>query len=248
MNGSPLFVKACLNGARRLEDHPAVPRSPAELATAAGAAVAAGASAIHMHPRDASGAESLDGAAISPAVAAVKAALGDGIGVGVSTGAWFLPDPADRLAAVATWTDLPDFASVNIHEDGAVDLARTLLDMGVGVEAGLWHAEGARILVDSGLTHRCTRLLIEPLVQDLSSALVLAAEIEDEIDGVAPEVPRLLHGYGVTSWPIVDIALDRGLQTRVGLEDTVVGRDGEPAADNADLVRQALTLGPHTRA
>jgi uncharacterized protein (DUF849 family) len=247
VSGSPHFVKACLNGARRVEDHQGVPRSPAELAVAARDAIAAGASAIHMHPRDTTGAESLDGSAISPAVAAVKAALGDGVGVGVSTGAWFLPDPADRLAAVSTWTDLPDFASVNIHEAGAVDLARALLDMGVGVEAGLWHAEGARTLVDSGLTHRCTRLLIEPLVQDLSSALVLAQEIEDEIAGVAPEVPRLLHGYGVTSWPIVDIALDRGLQTRIGLEDTVVGRDGSSALDNADLVRQALTQGPHAR-
>jgi uncharacterized protein (DUF849 family) len=242
-----MFVKCCLNGATKRSAHPGVPETPAQLAEAAAAAVEAGAAAIHMHPRDASGAESLDGSVISPAVAAVKAALGEGIGVGVSTGAWFLPDPADRLAAVATWTDLPDFASVNLHEDGAVDLARTLLDMGVGVEAGLWHAEGARILVDSGLTQRCTRLLIEPLVQDLAGALVLAAEIQDEIAGVAPEVPRLLHGYGVTSWPILDIALDRGLQTRIGLEDIQVLRDGSPAPDNAALVRDALTAGPHTR-
>jgi uncharacterized protein (DUF849 family) len=209
--------------------------------------VAAGASAIHMHPRDHGGAESLHDSAISPAVAAVRAALGAGVGVGVSTGAWFLPDPADRLAAVATWTDLPDFASVNVHEDGAVDLARALLDRGIGVEAGLWHAEAARILLDSGLAHRCTRLLIEPLVQDLSSALALAAEIEVALDGVAPGVPRLLHGFGVTSWPLVDVAIDREMQTRIGLEDTVVGRDGSPATDNADLVRQALTAGPHAR-
>lgn len=236
-----MFVKACLNGARRVEDHPAVPRTPDELATAAAAAVAAGAAAIHMHPRDDSGAESLDGSAISPAVAAVKAAVGPDVGVGVSTGAWFLPDPDDRLRAVATWTDLPDFASVNLHEEGAVDLARALLDRGVGVEAGLWHAEGARVLVDSGLAHRCTRLLLEPLVQDLTSALALTAEIEAEIAGVALEVPRLLHGFGTTSWPIVEIALDRGLQTRIGLEDTTVLPDGSPAVDNADLVRHALT-------
>jgi len=236
-----MFVKACLNGARRVEDHPAVPRTPDELATAAAAAAAAGAAAIHMHPRDDSGAESLDGSAISPAVAAVKAAVGPDVGVGVSTGAWFLPDPDDRLRAVATWTDLPDFASVNLHEEGAVDLARALLDRGVGVEAGLWHAEGARVLVDSGLAHRCTRLLLEPLVQDLTSALALTAEIEAEIAGVALEVPRLLHGFGTTSWPIVEIALDRGLQTRIGLEDTTVLPDGSPAVDNADLVRHALT-------
>jgi uncharacterized protein (DUF849 family) len=240
-----MFVKCCLNGATRRSAHPAVPETPEQLAEAAAAAVAAGASAIHMHPRDASGAESLDGSAISPSVAAVRAAVD--VPVGVSTGAWFLPDPADRLAAVATWTDLPDFASVNIHEAGALDLAEALLERGVGVEAGLWHAEGARLLVDRGIAHRCTRLLIEPLVQDLSSALALTVEIEDEIAGVAPDVPRLLHGFGVTSWPILDIALDRGLQARIGLEDTVVLRDGSPAADNAALVGDALTAGPHTR-
>lgn len=240
-----MFVKCCLNGASRRSVHPGVPETPAQLAAAAAAAVAAGASAIHMHPRDDTGAESLDGSAIGPAVASVRAAVD--VPVGVSTGAWFLPDPADRLRAVEGWEVLPDFASVNIHEAGALDLAEALLARGVGVEAGLWHGEGARLLVDSGLARKCTRLLLEPLVQDLSSALALTVEIEDEIDGVALDVPRLLHGYGVTSWPVLDVALDRGYQTRIGLEDVAVLRDGTPAADNAALVHDALTGGPHTR-
>jgi uncharacterized protein (DUF849 family) len=236
---APLLVECCLNGATRRSAHPAVPETPDQLADAAAAAIDAGAFAIHMHPRDETGAESLDGSAISPAVAAVRAAVD--VPIGVSTGAWFLPDPADRLAAVATWTDLPDFASVNVHEAGALDLARALLDRGIGVEAGLWHAEGARLLVESGLAERCTRLLIEPLVQDVAEATTLADSIEREIDGVAPDVPRLLHGYGATSWAILDLAVHRGHQTRIGLEDTTVRRDGSPAADNADLVRAALT-------
>jgi uncharacterized protein (DUF849 family) len=240
-----VFVKCCLNGASRRSVHPGVPETPAQLAEAAAAAVAAGASAIHMHPRDDTGAESLDAAAIGPAVAAVRAAVE--VPVGVSTGAWFLPDPADRLRAVDGWEVLPDFASVNIHEPGALDLAEALLARGVGVEAGLWHGEGARLLVDRGLAHRCTRLLLEPLVQDLSSALALTVEIEDEIAGVALDVPRLLHGYGVTSWPVLDVALDRGYQARIGLEDTQSLRDGTPAPDNAALVRDALTAGPHAR-
>ena len=73
---------------------------------------------------------------------------------------------------------------------GALDLAEALLARGVGVEAGLWHAEGARILVDSGLTQRCTRLLIEPLVQDLAGALVLAAEIQESLDDPRASVPH----------------------------------------------------------
>ena len=239
-----MFVKCCLNGARRVEDHPAVPRSPTELATAAAAAVAAGASAIHMHPRGEDGAETLDGSAIGAAVTAVRAATD--VPVGVSTGAWFLPDPADRLKAVDGWEVLPDFASVNIHEAGAIDLAVALLARGVGVEAGLWHGDAARLLVESGLADRCTRLLLEPLMPDLDDALSATADMERELDGIAPEVPRLLHGFGATSWAVLDVAVARGYQVRIGLEDTVVGRDGTPVSDNADLVRAAVASFPRS--
>jgi uncharacterized protein (DUF849 family) len=33
-----------------------------------------------------------------------------------------------------------------------------------------------------------------------------------------------------------------GLPTRIGLEDITVGPAGEPVADNADLVRRALSV------
>ena len=46
-------VKACLNGGRTRAEHHAVPQSAAELALDAVAARAAGAFAVHVHPRDA---------------------------------------------------------------------------------------------------------------------------------------------------------------------------------------------------
>jgi uncharacterized protein (DUF849 family) len=240
-----MLVKACLNGARRRTDHPGVPVTPEELAAAGRAVVAAGAGAIHMHPRDQDGAESLDGAAIDPAVAAVRAAVD--VPFGVSTGAWFLPDPADRLAAIASWTERPDFASVNIHEPGALDIAETLLGMGVGIEAGLWHGEAAALLVESGLAPRCTRILLEPLMQDLDDALAAVSGMEAALGDVAPGVARLLHGYQATAWAIVDVAAERGYDTRIGMEDTVTLPDGELAADNAELVRTALARTAGTR-
>ncbi|MCD9624088.1 3-keto-5-aminohexanoate cleavage protein [Rhabdothermincola salaria] len=233
-----MLVKACLNGARRRTDHPGVPVTPEELAAAGRAVVAAGAGAIHMHPRGDDGAESLDGAAIDPAVAAVRAAVD--VPFGVSTGAWFLPDPADRLAAIATWTERPDFASVNIHEPGALDIADALLAKGVGVEAGLWHGEAAALLVESGLAERCTRILLEPLMQDLDDALAAVADMEAALGDVAPGVPRLLHGYQATAWAVVDVAIERGYDTRIGMEDTVTLPDGSLATDNAQLVRTVV--------
>ena len=47
-------LHAALNGGR---DHPALPRSPRELAVEARAAVDAGAAVVHLHPYDADGRE-----------------------------------------------------------------------------------------------------------------------------------------------------------------------------------------------
>ncbi len=55
-----MLLKACLNGARHADEHPALPVSVEALAADAVACVRAGAGAIHMHPRDAEGRESLE--------------------------------------------------------------------------------------------------------------------------------------------------------------------------------------------
>src|SRR5688572_2597966 len=116
-------IKACLNGGRRPDEHPAVPITADELAAAGIEAVAAGAEALHLHPRDRAGVETLEPDDISAAVVAVRRVC-PGVAVGVSTGLWISGgDVARRLATVARWADLPatarpDFASVNVGEDG----------------------------------------------------------------------------------------------------------------------------------
>jgi uncharacterized protein (DUF849 family) len=67
-----VLLQACLNGGTTRDAHPSVPQTPAELAADAAAAVTAGAGAVHLHPRDPSGAETLDPAAVLAAVAAVR--------------------------------------------------------------------------------------------------------------------------------------------------------------------------------
>ncbi|GAB3881798.1 hypothetical protein GCM10029964_038490 [Kibdelosporangium lantanae] len=44
------MIKACLNGSRTRDEHPAVPYTPDELVAEAVESVAAGASAVHVHP------------------------------------------------------------------------------------------------------------------------------------------------------------------------------------------------------
>jgi uncharacterized protein (DUF849 family) len=51
-----MLLEACLNGARTKSEHPAIPRTPEELAAESLASVRAGARVLHLHPYDAAGA------------------------------------------------------------------------------------------------------------------------------------------------------------------------------------------------
>jgi uncharacterized protein (DUF849 family) len=233
------LIKACLNGNREPGAHPALPITPEQLAADGAAAVAAGAQALHLHPRGADGRESL--AAVDDTVRAVKAAV-PGVPVGVSTGAWIEPDVARRVDLVRGWRT-PDVASVNLSEPGAVEVMRALLEAGVGIEAGVWDVADAERLAASGLAARVQRILVEPV--DLTAAQVPAAvgEIHAALDRLDLRAPRLQHGDGEATWVLIADAVRRGLDTRVGLEDTLAGPDGEPAAGNQALVRAARALG-----
>ncbi len=137
-----MLLQACLNGARLPAAHPALPVTAAELAADVAAVAAAGAEAVHLHVKDGDGADTLAAPPLADVLTAVRARA-PGIPVGVTTGAWALPDPADRVAAIRSWTDLPDFASVNWHEPGADDVAAALLERGVAVNPiGGWGLPG----------------------------------------------------------------------------------------------------------
>jgi len=231
------MLQAALNGARTRDDHPAVPLTARELARDAAACVAAGAGAFHVHPRDADGRETLDVAIVDPVVLAVREAAG-GAQVGVSTAAWIVGDLEARLEAIALWT-APDYASVNVSEDGFGEVMRVLLENGIGVEAGVWSVDDADRLAACGLADRITRVLVEPLHPDLMAAPLLYEAIHARLDRHEIAAPRLQHGDGEATWPILEDAIATGYDTRIGLEDTLLLPDGERAPDNAALVAAA---------
>ncbi|MET8268372.1 3-keto-5-aminohexanoate cleavage protein [Micromonospora arida] len=232
------MLKACLNGGRGREAHPAVPLTAAELAADAARCAALGVAAVHVHPRDEAGVESLRPAVIADALTAIRTAR-PGLPVGVSTGAWIVPDPAARVAAVRAWPVLPDFASVNAHEPGAEAVAAALHERGVLVEAGLWTLDAVaayrRWRVPAG------RVLVECMAEDVAVALADASRVLAALPADAPSV--LLHAEGPATWPVLAEAVRRGLHTRIGLEDTLCLPDGSPAADNAALVAAAVAVG-----
>ena len=232
------YVKACINGARTPDQHPNLPVTPDQLAAAAVQAHQAGAQAVHMHPKTADGVDSLHGDAVGAAVQAVRAAV-PGLPLGVTTGFWALPDAAARLRAVDGWTVLPDFASLNWHEPGSEELAHLLLGKGLGVEIGLFHAEAAASWARSDLAQHCMRVMIE---LQADADIAAADDMLDRVLAVGSPAPVLLHGLDESCWPLLQHAGVRGVQTRIGMEDTLKLPDGSAAPDNAALVAAAVDL------
>jgi uncharacterized protein (DUF849 family) len=258
-----MLIKAALNGGRTRAEHPAIPLSPQEIAASAKESVAAGAGAIHFHVRGADGRESLRPDDVAKALSAVRSAVPE-TPVGVSTGAWILGDTRLRHELVSRWKVLPDFASVNFKEEGALPLAELLLSRGVGVEVGLSDVVGTQVFIESGVAlskpraiaelmltrcevfalkgfgSRCLRILLEPFEPTLDAALTTLTEIEKQLDAMNVMLPRVLHGLNDTAWHVIDVAASRGYGTRVGFEDILTLPDGTRASSNAALVSEAI--------
>ena len=237
-------LQAALNGDRTRIDHPAVPISMNELVADAKECVDSGAKLIHLHPRDKKGSETLDPSIVNEVVAKVREACG--VPVGVTTQEDIVPDMQQRLHLIRGWTQ-PNFASVNVCEDGSFEVMKELIEMGIGIEAGVWTPEDAEKLCASEMAMQVTRILVEPgatqVGESEDSALSMVADIHRILDAYKVFVPRLQHGDGLVTWALLKDAIDRGLDTRIGFEDTLYGPDGEFVEGNKSLVQTACSLG-----
>jgi len=238
-----MLVQACLNGSRTPSEHPALPVTPQDLALDAQRVVAAGAGTLHVHPRDAQGAQSLDAQDIANAILAIRAAC-PGVPVGVSTALWIEPNVEHRLQQIQSWVAQPDYVSVNFSEPGVAELCAHFLSIGVGIEAGIWSVADARLLLQLGLGERCLRILIEVQEPSPDAAEVAAQSNIHCLDAGHIRFPRrLLHGdVDAVAWLILEMALQRGYDTRIGLEDTLTLPDGRLARDNTELVATAISI------
>jgi uncharacterized protein (DUF849 family) len=228
-----MAVKACLNGGRTREEHPAIPQTPAELAADAIAVRQAGAFAVHVHPRDARGRQTMDTRVCDAAVTAIRAAV-PGLPIGLSTAEAIDRDPFARATAVRQWRRPPDFVSVNLGELGWAGIARAARHAGIGVEAGLATPDEAEELALSPFAHQVVRVLVE--VDDGAEAAMAIARL------LPAGVPQLWRGYGERTWEVIRAGIEHGHDVRVGLEDVLTLPDGTVAASNAELVAAAVAL------
>jgi uncharacterized protein (DUF849 family) len=235
-----MMLQACLNGSRSSAEHPAIPRTPAELAREARAAVDAGAQVVHLHPYDSDGAETLAAEPCAAVLRAVRAAC-PGVPISLSTSAEIEPHPR-RLESLARWSELPDLVTANQGEDGIVELCEQVAARGIGIEAGLLELSDAHRFVDTGLAPRCVRVLIEPLDSEPQAAAQHAATMEQVLADAGVSLEQVHHGDGVATWHVMARAVKRGHGIRAGLEDTTKLPDGRPAPDNGALVALAARL------
>lgn len=231
------MLQACLNGARHPHSHPALPVTPQQLAADAAALAELGVTHFHLHPRDVVGLEVIAGPEVATAVAVVRAAVPHAE-LGVTTAAWIQPDPVRRAELVRGWAGLsagrPDVASVNVHEDGWREVVRALQDAGIGIELGVFHVRAARTLAAEGVPAGTRRILAEVQPGETVEHAEALLEVLEPL-----RTPILLHGEDDSAWPVLDHAARLELDTRIGLEDTLLNPDGSRTADNAELVTYA---------
>ena len=94
----------------------------------------------------------------------------------------------------------------------------------------LLHGEPAA----SEIGQHCMRVMIE-LEADGNTAT--ADDLLSQVLAAGSPAPVLLHGLDESCWPLLEHAGVRGVQTRIGMEDTLRLPDGSTASDNAAAVQ-----------
>ena len=228
--------------------HSAMPVSVDELMVDLRACFQAGADGVHLHVRDQSGAETLDPTVVNGTCARVRdlaASLGARAEIGLTTGAWIVPDLSERIAMIREWEGV-DCATVNLSEDGFEQVMAAMIAVGIGVDVGLWAPTEMDRLLACGLLPEAQRVSIEldpgePYFLQ-GEPLQLAQQLNDALDAAGSTCRRLTHGMNDWTWTLVRDAFERGHDTRVGFEDSTLLPDGATADSNADLVRAAVAL------
>lgn len=235
------MLQACLNGGRTKEAAPSLPVTAAELALDAAAVIAAGADALHIHPRGPDGAETLRAEPVAETLRAIRAAA-PGAPLGVGTGAWIAPGGAARRRDIAGWTETPDYASVNLHEEDCFEVMALLSAKGVAIEAGVWTLDAAERLIAETPPPPILRVLVEMTSDDPAAARAEASAVIDRLGEAGVSAPVLLHGEGGSAWACVAMAAELHLATRIGFEDVLSLPSGAPAQSNAALVTAARSV------
>ncbi len=250
----PLIITAAITGAETTREmNPKLPITPKEQAAAAAECVEAGASIIHLHVRDESGAptQSLD--RFRESIQEMRKACPKETIIQVSTGGAVGEPMEKRIAPIKELK--PEMATLNIASMNFGDdvfinrpadvneLAKHMRDLNVVPEVEIYdagHIGIAKKMLKAGLLkkpiHYQFVLGVDGgLSGDLRSLTFM-------INSIDPDDTWALAGIGRWELPCSFIAVACGGHVRVGFEDNVYYYKGELAKSNAQLVARVARV------
>lgn len=258
----PILIMAAINGARRTKaDHPALPLSTGDIAAESLRCAAAGASAIHLHVRDADGRHSLDAGRYGEAMAEIRLQGGGDLILQVTTEAVGIYRPAEQMALVRTLR--PEAFSVAVRElfsdpalagEAASFLGASAGD-GVAVQYILYDAEDVRRfdhLMETGAIPRANAAQLFVLGRYGDGPPSTPASILGFLAARRHALDWSICAFGPSESACCMAAALLGGDVRMGFENNLHLPDGQMASDNAHLVAHfigaARALGLRTLA
>ena len=209
--------------------------------------MAAGAFALHLHPRDEEGRETLAASHVEAAWRPSARAC-PGVPVGVSTGLWIAgDDPELRLRLVAEWGTLAEPARLRVGQPlrgGGGRRGRRPARGGRGRGGRAGAGADAELLASGELGGQLVRVLVEP--QDAGRARRRCARRPPSTRRSTPAAWRA-SAFTTASEPATWDVIARGGRQRAqrasrarGLDDAA--RTGAAARGNAELVAAAVEM------
>jgi 3-keto-5-aminohexanoate cleavage enzyme len=247
----PVVITVAPTGAEvTRDDNPHVPYAPQEIADEVVRAADEGASVVHIHARTDDGRPTTDPEVLRRIRDLIRERCD--IVIGMSTGAEVGMSHEERLRVLDA---RPEVASLNTGSmnfgDQVFDNHPTLIE----ALAERMAADGIRPeleIYDLGMLGTAGRLLADGLVA-VPPLYNFVLGVPGGIPGSAENLLALLRdrpspgpwsvtGVGRNQLPLTTMACVLGGHMRVGFEDNVSYRKGEPAKSNADLVARARRI------
>ena len=259
----PVVITCALTGGiHGKEANPALPEQPDEIVEQGVAAWRAGAAVLHVHARNPDGSNTMD-PAIYTELHERLCAETDAV-IQLTTGGSPRLPVEERITTVRL---APEMCSLNMgllnffiggeqvffanHRSDIVRFAEEIRDHGVRPELEVYS-----LAMLEEVEHLLSLEILEPpyainLVlhtptqggergtpRNLSDAVERLRDLS-----VDPEDLRVtVTSMGATQLPLTTIGLAMGLNVRVGMEDNVLYRRGEPVVDNAQLVERTVRI------
>lgn len=248
MTNAPLVVCVAPTGARRSKsDHAALPLTAQEIVQEAQRCAAAGARALHLHVRDASGAHTLDPLHYQRVLPLLREHAAELL-IQVTTEALGRYSAQEQRAVVRAL--MPEAVSVALREmlpagngkDDARAFYHWARDASIAVQHILYSIEDVNRLIalaESGCIPAPAAALFV-LGRDSGASGWRPRELVEWLYRWPPEWPWMVCGFGWQQAPLSTAAIGLGGHARVGFENALQLPDGSLARDNAQGVALCL--------